>query len=95
MTFDKILARDFKFPESPAISDEARDLIDKLLQLQPLKRLGAGKPGTENDINSLKNHPYFSGIDWETLHKQPVPEYDIPEVIQADSRIEIQRSQTL
>lgn len=33
LTFDKILARDFTFPDSPTISDEARDIIDKLLQL--------------------------------------------------------------
>ena len=31
LTFDKILCRDFTFPEKPAISDAARDIIDKLL----------------------------------------------------------------
>ena len=46
------------------IPDEAKDLINKILVKDPLKRLGAGEPGSEYDINHLKSHPFFNGIDY-------------------------------
>ena len=39
-----------------------KDLIEKLLQLDPLDRLGA--KDTEHDIEALKAHPFFEGIDF-------------------------------
>merc|ERR1712083_484359 len=41
-----------------------RDLIEKLLQLDPKKRLGA--KDTDNDIWALMDHPFFEGIDFNT-----------------------------
>ena len=32
------------------------DIIDKLMQLDPKMRLGAGPPGSENDYEALKKH---------------------------------------
>lgn len=52
---------------------EAKDLIDKMLDLNPLNRLGAGLKGSDNDFRAIKAHPFFSGIDFNNLDKQRVP----------------------
>ena len=44
-------------------SKEAKDLIRKLLNKDPVKRLGAGPRG----INKIKSHPFFANIDWDAL----------------------------
>ena len=43
------------------VSKNAKDLIRKLLVVNPKKRLGSGPGGAEK----IKDHPYFSDIDWE------------------------------
>ena len=40
---------------------EAVSLIDKLLQLNPLERLGAGAKGSSLDFEALKSHEFFKG----------------------------------
>lgn len=56
------------WPDSPEeISEEARDLIDKLLVLQPEARLGA------RGAREVKAHPWFRGIPWDTIHEIPAP----------------------
>ncbi|KAI0519631.1 hypothetical protein KFK09_007085 [Dendrobium nobile] len=67
LIFQRIMARDLKFPDY--FSDEARDLIDKLLDIEPTKRLGAGPQG----YAALKMHPFFRGIDWKNLRKSAAP----------------------
>lgn len=71
LIFQRIIARDIKFPEY--FSDEARDLIDKLLDVDPSKRPGAGPDG----YSSLKKHPFFRGIDWKNLRKTRPPKLAI------------------
>lgn len=39
---------------------KAKDLISKLLENDPTKRLGSGENGWEK----VKEHPYFSDVDW-------------------------------
>ncbi|KAK1311023.1 3-phosphoinositide-dependent protein kinase 2 [Acorus calamus] len=67
LIFQRIIARDLKFPDY--FSDAARDLIDKLLDIDPNKRLGAGPHG----YAALKKHPFFKGIDWHNLRRAPTP----------------------
>ena len=43
-------------------SPNAKDLIDKLLQLSPEFRLGAGKEGSQQSFDELKNHPFFINV---------------------------------
>ncbi|XP_071447347.1 ribosomal protein S6 kinase delta-1 isoform X2 [Hetaerina americana] len=45
------------------ISLEAKSLLTELLRPDPLERLGSGINGIEN----LKSHPFFHGIDWQTV----------------------------
>ncbi|XP_068433225.1 ribosomal protein S6 kinase delta-1 [Clinocottus analis] len=45
-------------PES--VSEEARSLLEKLLQYNPVERLGAGVGG----VDDIKSHPFFARVDW-------------------------------
>ncbi|XP_063159523.1 ribosomal protein S6 kinase delta-1 isoform X4 [Candoia aspera] len=47
------------------ISEEARSLLQQLLQFNSVERLGAGIPGVED----IKAHPFFATIDWTELAK--------------------------
>ncbi|XP_058021362.1 ribosomal protein S6 kinase delta-1 isoform X5 [Ahaetulla prasina] len=47
------------------ISEEARSLLQQLLQFNCVERLGAGIAGVED----IKAHPFFATIDWTELAK--------------------------
>ncbi|XP_048346726.1 ribosomal protein S6 kinase delta-1 isoform X1 [Sphaerodactylus townsendi] len=47
------------------ISEEARSLLQQLLQFNAVERLGAGVAGVED----IKSHPFFVSIDWAELIK--------------------------
>ncbi|XP_076901811.1 3-phosphoinositide-dependent protein kinase 2-like [Bidens hawaiensis] len=79
LIFQRIIARDVKFPDY--FSKDARDLIDKLLDIDPLKRPGASPDG----YNSLKNHPFFRGIDWHNIRSKSPPRL-VPEKGPTSSR---------
>ena len=55
----KIYEKKVDFPRK--ISNEARDLIEKFLVINPTERLGYGPNGTDD----IKNHPFFNGVDWD------------------------------
>ncbi|XP_061098309.1 ribosomal protein S6 kinase delta-1 isoform X1 [Conger conger] len=42
------------------LSEEARSLLQQLLQFNPLERLGAGVAGVED----IKSHPFFAKVNW-------------------------------
>lgn len=44
-----------------------------MLQLDPSERLGAGPPGSKNDYNALKAHPFFKGINFKMLSQTAPP----------------------
>ena len=94
-TFDKILNRDLNFPAEARLSEDTKDIIDKLLQVNPKKRLGAGRPGGANDLQALKSHRYFAQIDFEQLPQMQSPLGDLPDKIVQDSLFEIRKSATL
>jgi serine/threonine protein kinase len=62
------------FPEAIAkdLPPAAIDFIDKLLQLDPAKRLGA------NGVHEIKSHPFFEGINWDTVLNEPMDDVFIP-----------------
>lgn len=60
--FDNIVSRRIDWHENEiGISPEARDLINRLLCSDPLKRLGA------NGAEEVKSHPFFAFINWDTI----------------------------
>ena len=69
-----IYDKKIKFPSW--IEENAKDLINKLLNKDPEKRIGSGKEGAEN----IKKHPFFSDIDWnKALNKELRPPF-IPKI---------------
>ncbi|EFA80964.1 protein serine/threonine kinase [Heterostelium album PN500] len=68
MTFQNILQRNIKWPSD--ISPEAKDIIDKLLALNAQSRLGY------SGVEEIKAHPFFKGVDWDTIRTQKA--YFIP-----------------
>ncbi|KAK6458358.1 response regulator receiver [Scheffersomyces xylosifermentans] len=80
--FKNILNGSIDWPELSEEEDqkfcppEAKDLIKKLLNLDPEKRLGF------NGADEIKQHPFFDGINWDTLFEEKaafVPILDDPE----------------
>ncbi|CAO1617546.1 unnamed protein product [Parajaminaea phylloscopi] len=67
-TFQKIIKREFAFPDG--LSETARDLIDRLLVLDPDERLGCPKSG---GIEAIRKHPFFGGLEWSQLWTEPAP----------------------
>lgn len=65
--YDKILYSDVLFPEE--MSNEACDLILRLLERDPVKRLGSGTKGS----NEIKNHVFFKDIDFDKMMNKEVP----------------------
>mmetsp|Transcript_18135 Transcript_18135/g.45676 ORF Transcript_18135/g.45676 Transcript_18135/m.45676 type:complete len:729 (-) Transcript_18135:1324-3510(-) len=63
-TFRRTLSGRFYVPNF--ISDSAADLIFKLLQVNPEKRLGSGPAGAED----IKRHKWFSRLDWKALEER-------------------------
>lgn len=52
-TFQKIVGLDYQFP--PGFPPAARDLVERLLVLDPQRRLS---------IEHIKNHEFFDGVQW-------------------------------
>ncbi|XP_067003119.1 3-phosphoinositide-dependent protein kinase 1 isoform X2 [Anabrus simplex] len=69
LIFQKITKLEYEFPDGFAPS--ARHLVEKLLVLDSSKRLGA-----LDTVNypSIRAHPFFTGIEFESLHKQTPPQ---------------------
>ncbi|KAI9315564.1 kinase-like domain-containing protein [Dichotomocladium elegans] len=68
LIFQKVKNLDYSFPDGfPGV---AKDLVQKLLQLEPEKRLGSAATG---GIEALKSHPFFAGTDWDTIWESQAP----------------------
>ena len=57
--YQKIVNREIDWPVD--LDEDARDIVEKILHLDPAKRLGA--EGTNHDIKAMYAHPYFKGIN--------------------------------
>ena len=61
--FKNIVKCRMEFPEGDFMSLESKDLIKRMLTVNPNDRLGSFA-GADEDI---KNHPFFEDIDWVKL----------------------------
>lgn len=75
--FDNVVSRRIEWHENEIeVSPEARDLMDRLMCSDPVRRLGA------RGAYEVKQHPFFAGIDWATISTSEasfVPEIADPE----------------
>lgn len=75
LIFQKILNEDYDFPDN--FDSRAKDLISKLLRFNPKDRLGS-EDYNDSRYQSIRNHPFFDGIDWnENLYRQTPPEMQL------------------
>jgi serine/threonine-protein kinase RIM15 len=68
--FENILARRLVFPEEAdgEVSAEAKDLMNQLLCTDARQRLGANRDEKfASGGEEIRNHPWFTGVNWETL----------------------------
>ncbi len=75
--FENILSGHIEWHEDYVeVSPEARDFMQRLMTLDPTKRLGA------NGADEVKAHPFFAGIDWDkvtTTEAAFIPQVTDPE----------------
>ncbi|KAF5207025.1 Serine/threonine-protein kinase KIPK1 [Thalictrum thalictroides] len=67
-TLANVVMHSLKFPESPSISSQAKDLIRGLLIKEPENRFGSVKGAAE-----IRQHPFFEGLNWALIRCIPPP----------------------
>ena len=70
----KIYEQGVKYPDH--LNKNAKDLIKKLLVIDPNERLGSGPDGSEN----IKKHPFFKGINWNDAYQRKIKPPFIPKL---------------
>jgi len=68
LIFQKIINSEYEFPSD--FDPTTRDLIESLLKMEPLERLGAQDT---DRYSSIQSHTFFEGIDFDTLCEQNPP----------------------
>jgi serine/threonine protein kinase len=65
LIFQKIKNLEYTIPQDfPPVG---KDIVERLLVSDPEKRLGSG------DIQAIKEHAFFEGIDWENIFSSNAP----------------------
>ncbi|KAK8082241.1 Response regulator receiver rim15p [Apiospora saccharicola] len=83
--FENILARKIMWPDEADfdVSPEAKDLINKLLCMDPRQRLGSNRDEKfASGGEEIRSHAWFEGVGWDTLlqdEAQFVPQPENPE----------------
>ncbi|XP_052207421.1 serine/threonine-protein kinase D6PK-like [Diospyros lotus] len=72
-TLFNVVGQPLRFPESPVVSFQARDLIRGLLVKEPQHRLAYKRGATE-----IKQHPFFEGVNWALIRCASPPEIPKP-----------------
>ncbi|XP_054162036.1 microtubule-associated serine/threonine-protein kinase 3-like isoform X2 [Oppia nitens] len=73
--FAHVINDEIEWPDEDdwSMNDDSKDIINQLLQHNPIDRLGAG------GAHEVKEHSFFDGINWEALLRQKaefVPQLD-------------------
>lgn len=83
--FENILARKIDWPEDAesSVSEDAKDLMTKLMTIESRDRLGANMAEKySSGGDEIRQHPWFNGTKWETLledEAQFIPAPENPE----------------
>jgi serum/glucocorticoid-regulated kinase 2 len=73
--YDMIKTSAVRFPKKINLSEDAKDVIRKLLEKNPKKRLGS-----QNGIEDIRKHPFFADIDFDLIVQKKIPAPFIPEL---------------
>lgn len=68
-TLANVVLESLKFPDTPLVSFQAKDLIRGLLVKEPENRFGSEKGSAE-----IKRHPFFEGLNWALIRCATPPE---------------------
>ena len=83
--FKNIIEKKLEFQEF--FSEEIKDLLNKMLDKDPKKRIGIN-----NDKSDLKNHAFFEGINWDHIYhkkiKPPVNMVNVKEEYNLNEKVE-------
>jgi serum/glucocorticoid-regulated kinase 2 len=83
--FKNIIEKKLEFQEF--FSEEIKDLLNKMLDKDPKKRIGIN-----NDKSDLKNHAFFEGINWDHIYhkkiKPPVNMVNVKEEYNLSEKVE-------
>lgn len=74
--FKSICKGEFEFAKTINTSPEVKDLIQRLLAIDPMQRIGS----LANGINEIYAHPWFSGINFGKLRQKGIEAPWIPKV---------------
>lgn len=83
--FENIVARKIDWPEDEdsSVSEDAKDLMTRLMTIEPKDRLGANMAEKySSGGEEIRQHPWFCGTKWETLledEAQFIPAPENPE----------------
>ncbi|KAL9663094.1 hypothetical protein QQ045_027931 [Rhodiola kirilowii] len=72
-TLLNVVGQPLKFPDTPKVSTNARDLIKGLLVKEPQKRIAYKRGATE-----IKQHPFFEGMNWALVRSAMPPHIPDP-----------------
>ncbi|KAG1335037.1 serine/threonine-protein kinase RHS3 [Cocos nucifera] len=72
-TLFNVVGQPLRFPDDPAVSLAARDLIRGLLVKEPQKRIAYRRGATE-----IKQHPFFEGVNWALVRSNAPPHIPDP-----------------
>jgi serum/glucocorticoid-regulated kinase 2 len=73
--YEMIKSEPVKFHKRIKLSEDAKDIIIKLLEKNPKKRMGS-----KNGIEEIKKHPFFANIDFDAILEKKIPAPFIPEL---------------
>ena len=73
--YELILTSEITFPQNIYLSDEAKDIIYKLLRKDVKERLGF-----ISGIVEIKNHPFFKGINFQDIENKKITSPFIPQI---------------
>lgn len=66
--FENICRGEFEWPSHVRISSSAKDLVRRLLRLNAEERIGY-----EYGASEIMHHPFYDGINWDSLTKKKPP----------------------
>ncbi|ORC88995.1 RAC-beta serine/threonine protein kinase [Trypanosoma theileri] len=64
-TVQAIVSQPLQFPEEPLLSEEAKDILQRLIHKDPQRRIAS--------LQALKQHAFFRGFDWKACEERQMP----------------------